>query len=207
MSDKINGIDNTRLLKIMDAIKHNPSHGEFIFRVNNTWLNGGHSRSVIRGFYGAEREDNLRTTPFLFEIDQPSLLLGKDEGPTAVEYVLNALAGCLTNSIVCLVAIRGITLTDVESEIEGRFDLRYMFGINGDNGKLYDNIKMKIRIKGQQLTIEEKEFLCELGKKTSLVHKIITTTFPVEISVDNENQNFYKDRPLNRELNNYRRYE
>lgn len=184
MSDEINGIDNNRLFKIMEAIKANPSLAEFIFRVNNTWMDGGHSRSVIKGFYGAEREDYFRTSPFLFEIDQPSLLLGKDNGPTAVEYVLNALAGCLTNSIVCLAAVRGITLTDVESEIEGSFDLRYMFGINGDSGNMIDNIKIKIMIKGKALTSREKEYLCELGKKTSLVYKIITTPFPVEISVE-----------------------
>jgi uncharacterized OsmC-like protein len=185
MYEKINGIDNNRLFKIMDAVKGNPSLAKFVFRVNNTWMDGGHSRSVIKGFYGAEKEDDFRTSPFIFEIDQPSLLLGRDNGPTAVEYVLNALAGCLTNSIVCLAAVRGITLTDVESEIEGRFDLRYMFGLSCGSVKMIENIKMKIIIKGKALTNKEKEFLCELGKETSLVHKIITTPFPVEISVNN----------------------
>lgn len=186
MSDRINGIDNNRLFKIMEAIKVNPSLGKFIFHVNNTWMNGGHSRSVIKGFYGAEREDDFRTSPFIFEIDQPAVLLGEDNGPTAVEYVLNALAGCLTNSIVCLAAVRGITLTDVESEIEGRFDLRYMFGLRADSGNLNEKIKVKIRLKGKGLSDEQREFLCELGKKTSLVYKIITTSFPAEISVDDE---------------------
>lgn len=171
----------------MEEIKKDPSLAEFVFRVNNTWMEGGHSRSVIKGFYGAEREDSFRTSPFLFDIDQPSLLLGEDNGPTAVEYVLNALSGCITNSIVCLAAARGITLNDVESVIEGRFDLRYMFGLNSDENNMIENIKVKIRIQGKALTRMEKEFLCNLGKRTSLVYKIITTPFPVEISVDDEN--------------------
>ena len=186
MSDKLNGIDNTKLFKIIESIKQNPSLAEFIFRVNNTWMSGGHSRSVIKKFYGAEREDDIRTVPFIFEIDQPSALLGNDNGPTAVEYVLNGLAGCLTNSIVCLAALRGINLTDIESEIEGRFDLGYMFGINSDRDNMIENIKVKIRIKGKELSGEGRQFLCELGKQTSLVYKIITTSFPVQISVDDE---------------------
>ena len=187
MSDRLNGIDNTRLIKMMEAIKQRPSLANFIFRVNNTWMNGGHSRSVIKGFYGAEKEDDLRVSPFIFEIDQPAVLLGEDNGPTAVEYLLNALAGCLTNSIVCLASARGITLTDIESEIEGRFDLRYMFGLNYDKGNLIEDIKIKLRIKGQELSSEEKQFLCELGKKTSVVYKIVTTPFPVDILIEDEN--------------------
>jgi uncharacterized OsmC-like protein len=186
MPEKINGINNSRLFEMMEAVKRQPSLAKFVFRVNNTWMNGGHSRSVIKGFFGAEKEDDSRVSPFIFEIDQPSSLLGRNEGPTAVEYLLNALAGCLTNSIVCLAAARGITLTDIESEIEGRFDLRYMFGLSNDEENILENIKMKIRIKGNELTYKEKQFLCELGKKTSIVYKIITTPFPVEISVEDE---------------------
>lgn len=186
MSNKVNGIDNSRLFEIMDAIRHQPSLANFIFRVNNTWMNGGHSRSVIRGFYGAEREDETRGSTFVFEIDQPSSLLGEDNGPTAVEYLLNALAGCITNSIVCIAAAKGIVLTDVESEIEGRIDLRYMFGLSYDEGNILENIKMKFSIRGNKLSHKEKEFLCELGKKTSIVYKIITTPFPVEITVEDE---------------------
>ncbi len=186
MPERLNGIDNTRLFQMMDAIKQKPSLANFVFRVSNTWMNGGNSRSVIKGFYGAEKEDDLRAAPFIFEIDQPAALLGEDIGPTAVEYLLNALAGCLTNSIVCLSSARGISLTDVESEIEGRFDLRYMFGLSLDNGNLIEKIKLKFRIKGKGLSVEDQLFLCELGKKTSLVYKIITTPFPVEILVEDE---------------------
>ncbi len=186
MPEEINGINNSRLFEIMDAVKRRPSLAKFIFRVNNTWMKGGHSRSVIKGFFGAEREDDSRLSPFIFEIDQPSSLLGEDEGPTALEYLLNALAGCLTNSIVCLASARGVVLTDVESEIEGRVDLRYMFGLNHSDEDMFENIKMKFRIKGNDLSYKEKKFLCELGKKTSIVYKIITTPFPVDITVEDE---------------------
>ncbi len=186
MRDKVNGIDNTRLFEIMDAVRHQPSLAKFIFRVNNTWMNGGHSRSVIKGFFGAEKEDDSRPSPYIFEIDQPSALLGEDKGPTAIEYLLNALAGCLTNSIVCLAAAREISLTDIESEIEGRVDLRYMLGLSYDDENILENIKIKFRIRGKGLSQKEKQFLCELGEKTSIVYRIITTPFPVKISVEDD---------------------
>ncbi len=186
MNNRINGIDNSRLFEIMDAVKRQPSLARFIFRVNNTWMKGGHSRSVIKGYFGAERENNSRISPFIYEIDQPTLLLGDDKGPTALEYLLNALAGCLTNSIVCLAAARGVVLTDIESEIEGHIDLRYMFGLNHSSKDILENIRMKFRIKGKDLTYEDKKFLFELGKRTSIVYKIITTPFPVEITIEDE---------------------
>ena len=186
MHNKINGIDNSRLFEIMDAVKRQPSLAKFIFRVSNTWMKGGHSRSVIKGFFGAERDDDSRISPFIFEIDQPSLLLGEDKGPTALEYLLNALAGCLTNSIVCLASARGVVLTDIESEIEGHIDLRYMFGLNNSKEDIFENIKIKFRIKGNDLSYNDKKFLFELGKKTSIVYKIITMPFPVEINIEDE---------------------
>jgi uncharacterized OsmC-like protein len=186
MSDKINGIDKTRLSEMINAVKAQPSLAKFIFRVNNTWMEGGHSRSVLKGFYGAEREDDSRALPFIFDIDQPLSLLGGNNGPTGVEYLLNAVAGCLTNSIVCLSAARGIALTDIESEVTGQFDLRYMFGLTYDKENILEDIKIKFRIKGKGLSFQDKQFLCDLGKKTSIVYKMITTTFPVNISVVDE---------------------
>ena len=49
-----------------------------------------------------------------------------------------------------------------------------------------DNIKVKIMIKGNNLREEEKKFLCNLGKKSSPVYRIITNSYPVNISIEND---------------------
>lgn len=182
----INGISINRLTEIMDVIEKNPDLARFQFRAKNTWMNGGHSRSIIKGFYGAEMEDNTRSQPFIFDNDQPLILLGSDKGASPMEYILNALAACITDSIVFNAAVRGIEINEIESELVGNFDLANLFIEQEKKKSTEDNIKVKIRIAGNNLLEDEKNFLCELGKKTSPVYKVITSAFPVNISIESE---------------------
>ena len=96
----INGININRLSEVINVIEKNPDLARFQFRAKNTWMNGGHSRSIIKGFYGGKREDVTRNEPYILENDQPLILLGSDKGANPLEYILNALAGCITDSIV-----------------------------------------------------------------------------------------------------------
>ena len=47
-----NGVDVTALFGTIDAIKSDPGLAEFRFRADNHWVDGGHNRSSIGGFYG-----------------------------------------------------------------------------------------------------------------------------------------------------------
>ena len=102
MEDKIviNGVDTSRLFNTMEAIKAEPGLAKFNFRATNQWIKGGHNRSTIKDFYGAGEEDASRQQPFTLDADEPDVLLGEDKGANPVEYVLHALAGCLTNRLV-----------------------------------------------------------------------------------------------------------
>ena len=182
----INGIEVSRLIEIINVIQKNPYLARFQFRAKNTWMNGGHSRSIIKSFYGGEREDNTRNAPYIFENDQPLILLGSDKGANPLEYILNALAGCITDSIVYNASMKGIQIDELESELEGNFNLRNLFINQDDIDNPEDNIKVKIRISGNDLLEDEKSFLCDLGKRSSLVYKVITNAIPVEVSVENE---------------------
>ncbi len=182
----INGINVNRLIEIINVVEKNPGLARFQFRAKNTWMNGGHNRSIIKGFYGGNIEDNTRNESYIFENDQPLILLGSDKGANPLEYILNALAGCITDSIVYNAAAKGIQIDELESELEGNFDLRNLFVNHAKTDNSEDNIKVKIRITGNNLLQEQKEFLCELGKKSSPVYRIITKAFPVEVSIENE---------------------
>ena len=43
------------------------------------------------------------------------VLVGRDNGPTTVEFVLHALAACLTAGLANIAAARGVTLTEIRS--------------------------------------------------------------------------------------------
>ena len=97
MSGVINGVDVDRLGATIQTVQQNTTLATFRFRAKNRWIDGGHNRSTIQSFYGAGKEDTVRTQPFVLDADEPPVLLGKDQGANPVEYVLHALAACLNH--------------------------------------------------------------------------------------------------------------
>ncbi len=68
-------------------MKGTPYGAKFQFRATNKWMSGTHNQSTIHGFYGAMQE-MTHQQPWTFDADHPAVLVGKDNGPTPVEYVL-----------------------------------------------------------------------------------------------------------------------
>ncbi len=99
-SKTLNGLDTTQLYQTIAAIKKQPTIAKFQFRAKNEWVGGGENRSTIRDFYGAGQEDTSRTEPFVFVNGEPPVLLGANEGANPVEFLLHALAGCVTTTLV-----------------------------------------------------------------------------------------------------------
>ena len=87
----VNGVDLDRLFGTIDHISANPALARFQFRARNQWIDGGHNRTTIKGFYGAGQEDTSRTEPFVVDAGEPPVLLGENEAPNAPEYLLHAL--------------------------------------------------------------------------------------------------------------------
>src|SRR5919201_4479338 len=112
-----NGVDTAQLFGTLDALKADPSLARFQFRARNRWIDGAHNRTTIRDFYAANQEDTSRTEAFTIDAGEPAILLGTDTGANPAEYLLHALAACLTTSIVYVAAARKVELTSVESMV------------------------------------------------------------------------------------------
>ena len=126
----VNGVDLDRLSGTIEHVSADPTLARFQFRARNRWIDGGHNRTTIKEFYGAGREDASRTEPFVLDADEPPVLLGENQAPNAPEYVLHALASCLTGTIVYHAAVRGIALSALESTVEGDIDLQGFLGLD-----------------------------------------------------------------------------
>ncbi|MBK7869367.1 MAG: OsmC family protein [Saprospiraceae bacterium] len=176
----VNGVNVKRLYDTIQAVKANPSLKDFRFRAVNEWIDCGHNRSTIKDFYGAGQEDTTRDKPFVLDNDEPDVLLGANNGANPVEYVLHALAGCITTSLVYHAAARGIHVESITSTYEGYIDLRGFLGIDPDVPRGYQNIQVTFDIKGD-LTQEQKQQLIELGQNYSPVFGTITN--PVKVAV------------------------
>ena len=105
-SKMVNGVNVNQLFETIDAIKGSPVLAKFRFRANNKWLGGGHNRTTINDFHGTCK-DMTHAKPMMFDADEPAILLGKDRGANPVEYLLTALAACVTtatsgaNPLIC----------------------------------------------------------------------------------------------------------
>ena len=82
-----NGVDTATLFATLDAVKGNNEIAKFQFRATNRWVSGTHNQSTIHGFYGAMQEMQ-HADVHVFDADHPAVLVGGDNGPTPVEYVL-----------------------------------------------------------------------------------------------------------------------
>jgi uncharacterized OsmC-like protein len=177
----INGVDVARLSGTIDHIGADPTLARFQFRARNHWLDGGHSRSTIKEFYGAGQEDTSRTEPFVLDSDEPPVLLGNNQAPNTPEYVLHALAACLTGTIVYHAAARGIAVDGLEATIEGDVDLRGFLGLDDSVRPGFENIHVAFKVAGDF----DDDQLAELASLTrySPVRDIVTNPVPVAIDV------------------------
>jgi uncharacterized OsmC-like protein len=175
----VNGVNTDELMETIRALRENPDLGEFQFRARNQWLGGTHNRSAIKDFYGAGKEDDSRTEPYVFDCDEPPVLAGNDTGANPVEHLLNALAGCVTTTMVAHAASRGIEIESVESELEGDIDVRGFLGLTDDVDKGYRDIRVNFRVKSDAPVEQLKEFATY-----SPVYNTITNPVRVTVNVE-----------------------
>jgi uncharacterized OsmC-like protein len=146
-STHMNGLDVQAAFDTIDAIKADSSLAKFQFRARNTWIDGGINRSTIREFYGAGREDHSRESDFVFMNGEPPVLLGNNEGANPVEFLLHALAGCVTTTLITHATARGITIYELSTELEGDLDVRGLLGLDDSVSPGYEQIRIRMHVK------------------------------------------------------------
>jgi uncharacterized OsmC-like protein len=177
----VNGFKSQDIMDTVKAIQSNPKIAKFEFRARNKWITGGHNRSTIQDFYGACVEDETRKEPFVFDNSEPPILLGNNEGANPVEFILHALAGCMTTTMMLHAAANGISVESVSSSLEGDLDVQGFLGLDDSIRNGYQNIKVSFKIEGN-LTDEERNQLISFTRK-SPVFDIVTNKVPIEVSV------------------------
>jgi uncharacterized OsmC-like protein len=176
----VNGLDTRQLVDTVNAIKTQPALARFQFRNRNRWVDGGENHSTIRDFYGAGREDDSRQASFELVNGEPPVLLGHNEGANPVEFLLHALAGCVTTTFVLHAAARGIRIESISTEMEGDIDLRGLLGLDDSVFPGYEQIRVKMDIQAD-CTDEELEDLLAYTEKHSPVCNSVCRPVPVVI--------------------------
>jgi len=179
-TNQTNGLDMEALVGTLEAIKQDPSLGAFEFRATNQWINGGENRSRIKEFYGAGSEDESRTEAFEFTNGEPPVLLGANEGANPVEFLLHALAGCVTTTTVLHAAARGIQIESLSTELVGTIDIQGLLALDDSVPVGYEQITIKMDIKAD-CSDDELDELLAFAKNHSPVCNTVCRPVPVTV--------------------------
>jgi uncharacterized OsmC-like protein len=175
----VNGVDISALGATVEAIKANPTIAAFRFRAKNQALEGGLNRSEVKEFHGAMQEHRCDQQAFVLENDEPPVLLGKDQAPNPVEYVIQALLGCMTTTTMYKAAAEGIEIESIESDIEGDLDLQGMLGLDPKVRSGYQELRARLRIK----TKGDRDKV-RLMHRSSPVFDTLARPVPIKVAVE-----------------------
>ena len=181
-STPVNGVAVDQLFSTIDAVKATPSIAKFKFRVHNQWATGSQNRSCATAFSGANQELS-HPKPFTLEADEPAILLGKDLAANPVEYLLHALASCLTTSMVYHASARGIRIDKVESSFEGDLDLRGFLELDPAVRKGYQGIRARFKI-GADVPDDQLQEIVSLGTGHSPVYDSLLNGVPIAVTAE-----------------------
>jgi uncharacterized OsmC-like protein len=176
-----NGVDVETLFATLDAVRSNPELARFQFRATNQWVSGTNSRSTVHDFHGAMQE-LTHVEPRSYDADHPAVLVGGDHGSTPVEFVLHALAACLTAGIANVAAARGVELSEVSSTVTGDIDLLGLLGLDPGVRNGFQGIRVSFRLRGDDP--DALRDVLERSKARSAVLDMLTNGVPVVIDAD-----------------------
>ena len=176
-----NGVNTAALLGAREALTEAPEAAEFTWRATCSWVNGTHSRSTVEGFSGLGQEHSHLST-FNFDADHPVCFASEDLGATPAEYVLVALASCLTAGVAAVAQYREIQLRTVTATIEGQMNVLGILGADPDIRNGFNDISVRFDIDADA-PAEEIKALVAQSQKRSAVFDIITNPSNVTVTV------------------------
>jgi uncharacterized OsmC-like protein len=175
-----NGVNVEALLGARAAVTEAPDAAQFQWRATCEWQKGTHSRSTVEGFFGLGGEQSHRSR-FSFDADHPELFASEDNGATPVEYVLVALASCLTAGVAAVAQNREIQLRRVSATIEAGMDVRGILGADSGVRNVFSDIKVTYKIDADASPDDIKALVAQ-SQKRSAVFDIVTN--PTNVSVE-----------------------
>lgn len=183
----LNGLNLEQMVQTVDALKRDPSLARFEFRARNQWINGGENRSTIKDFYGAGAEDTSRSEAYVFTNGEPPVLLGNNEGANPVEFLMHALAGCVTTTTVLHAAARGIKIHRLSTELSGGIDLQGLLALDDSVSPGYQSITIRMDIQAD-CSDRELDELLDFARDHSPVCSTVCRPVPVTLQRVRESQ-------------------
>ena len=174
----VNGVDVKKLQATIEAINDDPDLASFSFRTVTEWVDGARNKTLVE----RQTSEGKKEEPFVLRSDEPEVLMGNDTAPNSIASVLQALASCLSVSIVYHAAARDIPIDRMTIHIDGDIDLHGFLGLSSEVRPGFQDIRVEVDI---QTTAppEDVEELLRYAQKVSPIVDTLRNRIPVEISL------------------------
>lgn len=176
-----NGVNVEALIGARTALTEAPEAAKFKWRATCDWVRGTHSRTTVQGFYGLGAEQS-RPKAFHYDADHPEVFASEDKGATPVEYVLVALAACLTAGIAAVAQNRQIQLRSIKATLEAGMDMQGILGIDSEVRNGFDGIRVTFYIDADATRADIAALVAQ-SQRRSAVFDIITNPTNVAVGV------------------------
>ena len=177
-----NGVNVQALLDARTALSDAPEAAKFQWRATAEWVDGTHSETMISGFYGLGADQSHKSS-WTYGADHPEVFASEDRGPTPVEYVLVALASCLTAGIAAVAQHRKIQLRSVKATLEGDHDILGILGADPEVRNGFTDIRVHYDIDADASPAEIKALVAQ-SQKRSAVFDALTNPTNVTVTVN-----------------------
>ena len=172
----INGVDVNKLQATIDTINADPDLAVFTYRTVTEWVDGAQNKTLI------ERQSSDENEPFVLRSDEPEMLMGNGTAPNSIALILQALASCLSVSLVYHAATRDITIDRLIIRIEGDIDIHGFLGLSSEVRPGFQDVRVEVDIDSQS-SREDVEDLFDYAQKVSPIIDTLRNRIPVEIQL------------------------
>lgn len=118
----------------------------------------------------------------LVRIDQPPSGGGADTGPTPLQYLLGAVAGCIGTVGRIVAKQRNIALRGMSVAVEGDIDTDFLLGRTRSGRAGFQAIRVRVEIDADMTRDEKMAFLREVDARCPVSENLLNPT-SLEISV------------------------
>lgn len=175
----VNGVDVKKLQATIDAINDDPDLASFSFRTVTEWIDGAQNKTLVERQISKGEEGE----PFVLRSDEPEVLMGNGTAPNSIQTLMQALASCLSVSMVYHAAARDITIDKLTIHIDGDIDLHGFLGLSSEVRPGFQDIRVTVDVQSQAPR-EDVEELLRYAQKVSPIVDTLRNRVPVEISLE-----------------------
>ncbi|MCY0884085.1 MAG: OsmC family protein [Acidianus infernus] len=94
----------------------------------------------------SETKSEIKVRHFTLVVDEPEYFGGTDSGPNPLEYLLTALAGCISITLQLVAREKGIKVRNVSLEITGTLDTDKFLGKDMNKRAALNKIKVNLSV-------------------------------------------------------------